>query len=191
MHPIRLISSAVVLALFGSLAASAFAQEPEPDAAPSSEVMLLKLADGSSLWGRIFGHDSERLSFQRLDNGGIVRMPWKQIEPAQSGEMLEDFGYVDHSGDELSLGAVARIVNMSASYFSETFKQATGMNFVEYVSRTRVEKARNLLLNPNRRVSEVAFEVGFQSLSQFNRAFRKVAGQSPREYRAELPSVDA
>jgi AraC-like DNA-binding protein len=94
----------------------------------------------------------------------------------------------EHANEELSLAAVARVVNMSATYFSEKFKEVTGVKFVDFVSRTRVEKARNLLLNPNRRVSEVAFEVGFQSLSQFNRAFKKVAGQSPREYRASLPT---
>ena len=92
----------------------------------------------------------------------------------------------DHSGDELSLGAVARIVNMSASYFSVKFKEAAGMNFVEYVARTRIEKARNLLQNPHLRVSEIAFDVGFQSLSQFNRAFKKVTGQAPGEYRQSL-----
>ena len=97
----------------------------------------------------------------------------------------------EHADEELSLATVAHVVNMSATYFSQKFKEMTGINFVEYVTRTRVEKARNLLLNPNRRVSEVAFEVGFQSLSQFNRAFKKIAGQSPREYRAKLPSVDA
>jgi AraC-like DNA-binding protein len=96
-------------------------------------------------------------------------------------------GYIrDHFGDELSLGVVAKVVNMSANYFSENFKQATGMRFVEYVARSRVEKARNLLQNPKFRISEIAFDVGFQSLSQFNRIFRKVTGQSPREYRASL-----
>jgi AraC-like DNA-binding protein/ligand-binding sensor protein len=93
----------------------------------------------------------------------------------------------DHSADELSLAAVARVVNMSASYFSEKFKQATGMNFVEYVARTRIEKARNLLQNPHLRISEIAFDAGFQSLSQFNRTFRKVIGQAPSEYRQSLP----
>ena len=97
----------------------------------------------------------------------------------------------EHADEELSLATVAHVVNMSATYFSQKFKEMTGINFVEYVTRTRVEKARNLLLNPNRRVSEVAFEVGFQSLSQFNRAFKKVVGEAPREYRAKLPSVDA
>jgi AraC-like DNA-binding protein len=92
----------------------------------------------------------------------------------------------DHSSDELSLGAVADVVNMSASYFSEKFKQAAGMNFVEYVARTRIEKARNLLQNPNLRISEIAFDVGFQSLSQFNRAFKKVTGKAPSKYRQSL-----
>ena len=97
----------------------------------------------------------------------------------------------DHSDDQLSLAAVAQIVNMSATYFSEKFKEMTGINFVEYVARTRVEKARNLLLNPNVRVGEVAFEVGFQSLSQFNRMFKKISGESPRDYRAKLPLAEA
>ncbi len=91
--------------------------------------------------------------------------------------------------EELSLPDVARVVNMSANYFSEKFKEATGLNFVEYVARTRVEKARNLLLNPNMRVSEVAFEVGFQSLSQFNRAFKRIVRKSPSHFRAGLVSA--
>ncbi len=95
----------------------------------------------------------------------------------------------DHSDEDLSLASVARVANMSAPYFSAKFKEVGGINFVDFVARTRVEKARNLFLNPDRRVSEVAFEVGFQSLSQFNRAFRKIAGQSPRESRAALAAT--
>lgn len=93
----------------------------------------------------------------------------------------------DHSEDALSLAAVAKTVNMSTTYFSSKFKEATGLNFVDYVARTRIEKARSYLLSPARRVSEVAFEVGFQSLSQFNRTFKKVVGKSPTAYRAKLP----
>ena len=97
----------------------------------------------------------------------------------------------DHSDDELSLAAVAKTVNMSATYFSGKFKEATGINFVDYVARTRIEKARLFFLDPSRRVSEVAFEVGFQSLSQFNRTFKKVVGESPSAYRAKLPLADS
>jgi AraC-like DNA-binding protein/ligand-binding sensor protein len=88
--------------------------------------------------------------------------------------------------EELSLGVVARQVNMSAGYFSELFKKVTGLNFVDYVARLRVEKAKNLLQSPKFRISEVAFEVGFQSLSQFNRTFRRIVGTTPRAYRASL-----
>jgi AraC-like DNA-binding protein len=66
------------------------------------------------------------------------------------------------------------------------FKKATGLNFTEYLSRIRIERAKNLLLNPNLRVSEIAFEVGFQSLTHFNRVFKNTVGQSPTRYREQL-----
>jgi len=77
-------------------------------------------------------------------------------------------------------------VNMSAFYFCKTFKKATGMTFTDYLARVRVEKVKNLLLNPNKRVSEAAYEAGFQSLSQFNRVFRRIGGESPSTYRDRL-----
>jgi AraC-like DNA-binding protein/ligand-binding sensor protein len=92
----------------------------------------------------------------------------------------------EHQSEELSLGEVAKAVNTSSFYFCKLFKKATGLNFTDYVSRVRVEKAKNLLLNPNTRVSEVAYEVGFQSLTHFNRVFRKIVGESPTEYRHRL-----
>lgn len=93
--------------------------------------------------------------------------------------------------EDLSLGQVARSVNTSAFYFCKMFKRATGLNFTEYLARVRVEKAKNLLLNPNLRISEIAFAVGFQSLTHFNRVFKKLMGQSPTEYRAHLPQTAA
>jgi len=92
----------------------------------------------------------------------------------------------DHQSEDLSLGQVAAAVNMSAFYFCKTFKKATGMTFTDYLARVRVEKVKNLLLNPHKRVSEAAYEAGFQSLSQFNRVFRKIAGESPSRYRERL-----
>jgi len=92
-----------------------------------------------------------------------------------------------HQDEDLSLGQVAKAVNTSSFYFCKLFKKATGLNFTDYVSRVRIEKAKNMLLNPNARISEVAFAVGFQSLTHFNRVFRKVLGESPTEYRRRLP----
>ncbi|MBI4659334.1 MAG: helix-turn-helix domain-containing protein [Verrucomicrobia bacterium] len=94
-----------------------------------------------------------------------------------------------HQSEELSLGQVAKAVNTSTFYFCKMFKKVTGLNFTDYVSRVRIEKAKNLLLNPNLRISEIAYEVGFQSLTHFNRVFKKILGQSPTEYRAQLPAT--
>jgi len=90
----------------------------------------------------------------------------------------------EHADEELSLTEVGKAVNISANHLSEKFKEVTGINFVDYVARTRFEKARDLLRDPNLRISEIAFAVGFQSLSQFNRVFKKISGKSPTEYRA-------
>jgi AraC-like DNA-binding protein/ligand-binding sensor protein len=92
----------------------------------------------------------------------------------------------EHQTDELSLGQVARATNTSTFYFCKIFKKATGLSFTEYLARVRIEKAKALLLSPHRRVSEIAYEVGFQSLTHFNRKFRKIAGMSPTAYRAAL-----
>jgi len=90
----------------------------------------------------------------------------------------------EHSGEELSLPRVAKAVGMNANHLSESFKQVTGINFVEYVARARFNTACDLLRDPNLRISEIAFAVGFQSLSQFNRVFKKLSGKSPSAYRA-------
>ncbi len=92
----------------------------------------------------------------------------------------------ENQTEELSLKQVARAVNMSTFYFCKMFKKTTGINFTDYVSRLRIEKAKNLLLNPNLRISEIAYEVGFQSLTHFNRVFKNLLGQSPSEYRESL-----
>jgi AraC-like DNA-binding protein len=92
--------------------------------------------------------------------------------------------------EEISLTQVAGAVNMSAFYFCKVFKKATGMTFTDYLARVRVEKIKNLLLNPHKRVSEAAYETGFQSLSQFNRVFRRITGEAPSAYRERLHGAD-
>jgi AraC-like DNA-binding protein len=84
----------------------------------------------------------------------------------------------------LCLATVAKTVNTSTFYFCKLFKRATGLTFTAYVARVRIEKAKTLLLACNRRVSGIAYEVGFQSLTHFNRVFRQIVGQSPSNYRA-------
>lgn len=93
----------------------------------------------------------------------------------------------DRHTEELSLGQVAQEVHVSSFYLCKLFRKSTGMTFTEFVSRTRLEKAKSLLLNPNLRVSEIVYDVGFQSLTHFNRVFKKMMGESPTQYRARIP----
>lgn len=88
-----------------------------------------------------------------------------------------------HKMEPLSLSAVAKAAGASVFHFCKVFRKSTGLKFTDYVARIRLEDARTELLNPNRRISEVAYEVGFQSLTQFNRMFKRVFGQSPTEFR--------
>ncbi len=91
-----------------------------------------------------------------------------------------------HLDEKICLDDVAAHVHVSPYYFCKLFKQSTGMTLTEYVNRRRVEWAKRKLLNPQARVTEIAYDVGYQSLSQFNRSFLKYAGQSPTDYRAAI-----
>jgi AraC-like DNA-binding protein len=81
---------------------------------------------------------------------------------------------------------MARTLNVSTFYFCKMFKKATGLTFTDYLAHARIKRARNLLLNPHARVSEVAYACGFASLTHFNRVFKRVVGKSPTDYRRTL-----
>src|SRR5207247_2205812 len=106
------------------------------------------------------------------------------LERAEPAEIWKARNFIhEHSDDELSLTKVAKSVNISANHLSEKFKEVAGINFIHYVARIRVGKACDLLRNSNLRISEIAFAVGFQSLSQFNRVFKKLTRKSPTQFR--------
>jgi AraC-like DNA-binding protein len=113
-----------------------------------------------------------------------ILLQQKNSEPVQITRARQ---YIEaNSHEDLSLAIVAKQAGMSPFYFCKMFRKVTGVHFARYVSCVRVEQAKNLLLNPNYRVSEIAFEIGFQSLTHFNRIFKNIAGQSPTEYRRHL-----
>ena len=113
------------------------------------------------------------------------QMSFPNGERAQPVEVWKARKFIHARSDEpLSLTKVAESANISANYLSERFKQVTGVNFVDYIARIRIEKALELLQDRHLRISEIAFTVGFQSLSQFNRVFKKLTGQSPTQFRS-------
>jgi Helix-turn-helix domain len=69
----------------------------------------------------------------------------------------------------------------------QVMRKTTGMDFCDSLACVRVEKAKNLLLNPNYYFSEIASELGFESLGQFNEVFKRIVGEPPRVYCTRLP----
>ena len=98
----------------------------------------------------------------------------------------------EHHDEPLRLTQVARAVNSSPFHFCKHFHRVTGLHFSRFLCEVRIEKAKNLLLNPDVKVSEIAYTVGFQSLTHFNRVFKWATGLSPSGYREQalawLPS---
>jgi AraC-like DNA-binding protein/ligand-binding sensor protein len=91
-----------------------------------------------------------------------------------------------HVEESIGLDQVVEHVHVSRFYFCKLFKKATGMTLTEYVARVRVEKAKALLSDPTRRISEVVFAAGFGSIPRFNTVFKRHVGMPPTEYRAAL-----
>src|SRR5881394_2337019 len=120
-----------------------------------------------------------------LSNQLVVRR-----EKDESANMARARQFIEkHQAEPLSLARVAQAANISRHYFCKMFKKATGINFIDYLSRVRVERSKTLLLNPNSRISEAAFASGFQSMTNFNRAFKRIAGRSPTQFRELLPKL--
>ena len=120
-----------------------------------------------------------------ISNSIAIKESFLEPEVIQSAK-----GYIsDHYYEHLTLAQISRAVNMSVRYFCKTFKRYSGMTFTGYLSRLRVEQAKILLLDPHKHISEVAFEVGFESLSQFNRSFKRITGKTPTEYRQDIKNL--
>ncbi len=115
--------------------------------------------------------------------GNSIAVSETKVEP---DSVRKARSYIEENYDRpISLKEAAGVVNTSVRYFCKVFKNYTGITFVDYLTRLRIEKSKSLLLNPHRRISEVAFEVGFESLTQFNRSFKKYAGMTPTKYREQ------
>jgi len=93
-----------------------------------------------------------------------------------------------HVEEPITLEQVVQHVHVSRFYFCKLFKKATGMTLTDYVTRVRIEKAKSLLVDPSRRISEVVFAAGFGSIPRFNSVFKRLVGMPPTEYRATLRS---
>lgn len=90
-----------------------------------------------------------------------------------------------HFTEELSLEYLAKKFFISSYYLSHQFKRVTGFTLTEYIQMTRVRNAQTLLMSTENPITDIAFQCGFSSFSQFNRAFNKFLKVSPSAFRKE------
>jgi len=95
--------------------------------------------------------------------------------------------YIDKNFfEELTLAKLAKRYAVESSYLSKMFKQEIGDNLMIYIAKIRISKAMEYIREERSGLTEIAFLVGYDSYSYFNRVFRKITGKSPREYKAEV-----
>jgi len=87
--------------------------------------------------------------------------------------------------EKLAVPALARIACMSPNYFCRFFRSVTGQTVVDYVTRFRVDRAKELLLADTLNIGEIVYECGFQSHAYFDRIFRRLTKHTPLEFRAQ------
>ncbi|GHT77384.1 hypothetical protein FACS1894130_01500 [Spirochaetia bacterium] len=92
--------------------------------------------------------------------------------------------------DDIKLETVANKIFITSGYLSILFKQTTGINFLDYLHRYRIQVSKDLMRDVRRKVYEIAYMVGYQDEKYFSRIFKKFTGLSPRQYRESLTLDD-
>ena len=88
-----------------------------------------------------------------------------------------------HYSKDISLDDVSREVDISPYYFSKVFKEATGENFIEYLTNVRISKAKEMLQACDSSMKEICSAVGYSDPNYFSRTFKKNVGVTPTEFK--------
>lgn len=139
---------------------------------------------------KLIACDTIRKAMEVLrDNlGRVCAYVGEQKSGAYSKAVYKAIRYigVHYNTPVLSMDEVAAKVELSPGRFSTLFKTETGTTFTEYLLKTRMERAKELMKNPSRKIYEVAMEAGYDNIPYFSTAFKKYTGSSPSEYRQRL-----
>lgn len=109
-----------------------------------------------------------------------------QEEKVYSEQVKEALRYLDqHLQESVSMRDTADHLHMNASYFSVHFKEQTGLTFSDYMTRRRVQRAKELLTSTRLTIAEIAERVGYQTAKYFVKVFRETVGVSPGQYRQQ------
>lgn len=112
--------------------------------------------------------------------------------PHQSGHSIlkSVIRYIEnHYSEDIKLNDVAEYVHLNPQYFSRYFKKEMGVNFTEYVTKLRIEKAKSYLLKTDKPIYRIAVDLGFNDASYFCKVFLKYENQTPVEYKKKWKAL--
>lgn len=89
-----------------------------------------------------------------------------------------------HFERAITVQEVAQRINMSETHFSRFFRKATGLRFIAFLNRIRIQRACELLSTSDDQITAISYAVGYNTLANFNRQFQELKGVTPREYRS-------
>jgi AraC-like DNA-binding protein len=110
-----------------------------------------------------------------------------QLERFKTDRLSEVFKYIQQNyKDNISLGTISEISNLTPQSFCRLFKKRTGKSFVEYLNEARISAACKYLIDTDWSISEVAYNCGYKTVSNFNKLFKGINGKSPKQYRTQV-----
>jgi YesN/AraC family two-component response regulator len=137
-----------------------------------------------------------KVSREKRQSYFINRSSLKKDTESSSGQLVPAnitsvIRYIEvHLTDQISLGQLASIAHVSKYHFCKVFKRHIGMSPLRYVALKRIKKAKELLLHADLNISEIAWEVGFNDLSNFNKHFKKYTGITPTMYKLNVRDAE-
>ena len=115
---------------------------------------------------------------------GIIPLQTESLTEQDNLFIRQIRAYIDHNyTNELTLQQLADHFHVSTYYLAHCFKHSYGYAPIQYVMRRRIGEAQTLLIDTSRSITDIALQVGYNSSSYFNKAFHKVTGLSPKQYR--------
>ena len=119
-----------------------------------------------------------------------LKMEWENSIKNKSSKLKEliqvSVNYINNNYErDISLKDIAQYVFLSTSYFTRAFKEEMGISPINYLLRTRIERAKELLRDSTLKISDIALNVGFSNQQRFNDIFKKYVKMTPLQYRKE------
>ncbi len=135
-----------------------------------------RVADLTRLFASFLAEKYTALAPEKPDfRGGLPIRQLRKVEDHLHARLAE----------EISVGELAALVDLSPFHFCRVFKQTTGMSPLQFITRERITRAQQLMRETSQSLIEIALEVGYPNPSHFAQVFRRVAGKTPTAFRLE------